>query len=353
MNESEREELVRQLGRCARAKPIQDLLAERLRRSGVSKEGRRLALQAIAQAGLKETPLEWLDAVAELLAGDDEALLAETVTTLRALSVPKQRVEKLTAALLRLGTTDKLTANTRLRALAAVSGGIPEVLSPLPAFLLKQLDAEQTPTLRSLAADVLAHSKLTTDQLLALADALKSVGPMEVDRLLEAFVQAKEERVGLRVLAALQASPLRASLRIDMIKPRLAKYNAAVQTKAEELYALLNADAAKQREHLDQLFTTLEKGEPSRGQVIFNSKKTACVACHTVGYVGGKIGPDLTLSLCDSQRARPARIDCLSQCQFRAQLRAGAGHHEEGQDVQRRRSQGRPRRARAGVGRDE
>jgi putative heme-binding domain-containing protein len=159
---------------------------------------------------------------------------------------------------------------------------------------VKQLDPEQTPTLRSLAADVLSRSKLTADQLLALADALKNAGPMEVDRLLEAFAQSKEERVGLRVLGSLNASPIRASLSVGMLKPRLAKYNAAVQSKAEELYALLDADAAKQKEHLDLLVAKLEKGDPSRGQAIFNSKKTACVSCHTVGYVGGKIGPDLT-----------------------------------------------------------
>ena len=27
---------------------------------------------------------------------------------------------------------------------------------------------------------------------------------------------------------------------------------------------------------------------------MFNSTKTSCIACHTIGYVGGKQGPDLT-----------------------------------------------------------
>ena len=294
LNDGEREELAHQCGRCAHAKAIQDLLADRLRSPSATQEERRLVLRSMAQTRLKETPADWLDALTEILATDDEALLADALTTLRGLVVPKPRLEKVAAALVRLGTTDKLTANTRLRALAAAPGGVAGVSAPLFTFLVKQLDAEQPATSRALAADVLGHAKLNADQLLALADGLKTVGPMEVDRVLEAFAQSTEERVGLRLLTALDASPIRASLRIDMIKPRLAKYNAAVQKKAEELYAILNADVAKQNEHLEQLVASLEKGDVNRGQAIFNSKKTSCVSCHTVGYVGGKIGPDLT-----------------------------------------------------------
>jgi putative membrane-bound dehydrogenase-like protein len=294
MKDADRDELVRQLARFARAKPIQELLAERLRGPSVSTDGRRLAMQAMAQAGLKETPAAWLDGLAALLAVDDEAVIPEVLTTVRALTIPKERTDKITSALLRIATSDQAPVNTRLRALAAAPGGLAEVKSPVFELLVKHVDAEQPQVLRSLAADVLSRSKLTTDQLLALSDALKNTGPMEVDRLLETFVQSKDEPVGLRVLAALNVSPIRGSLRIDMIKPRLAKYNAAVQTKAEELYAILDADAAKQREHLDHLLATLEKGDAVRGQVIFNSQKTACVSCHTIGYVGGKVGPDLT-----------------------------------------------------------
>ncbi|HEY1783954.1 MAG TPA: heme-binding protein, partial [Pirellulales bacterium] len=31
------------------------------------------------------------------------------------------------------------------------------------------------------------------------------------------------------------------------------------------------------------------------GHAVFNSKKAACIGCHAVAYVGGQIGPDLTL----------------------------------------------------------
>jgi putative heme-binding domain-containing protein len=31
-----------------------------------------------------------------------------------------------------------------------------------------------------------------------------------------------------------------------------------------------------------------------RGQSVFNSQKAACASCHAIGYLGGKVGPDLT-----------------------------------------------------------
>ena len=31
-----------------------------------------------------------------------------------------------------------------------------------------------------------------------------------------------------------------------------------------------------------------------RGQAVFNGTKAACSSCHAIGYLGGKVGPDLT-----------------------------------------------------------
>jgi putative heme-binding domain-containing protein len=31
-----------------------------------------------------------------------------------------------------------------------------------------------------------------------------------------------------------------------------------------------------------------------RGQAVFNSALTACATCHAIGYLGGRVGPDLT-----------------------------------------------------------
>ena len=53
-------------------------------------------------------------------------------------------------------------------------------------------------------------------------------------------------------------------------------------------------DAAKQRAKLEELVANLKSGDIRRGQAVFNSTKAACSSCHAIGYLGGRIGPDLT-----------------------------------------------------------
>src|SRR5262249_18023381 len=134
-----------------------------------------------------------------------------------------------------------------------------------------------------------------SERLIALTETFKSVTPMEVDRLLEAYVQSTDERVGLALVAALKEAPIRSSLRVDQVKTRLAKYSSKVQEYAEvELYAALNADLAKQRAKLEEMLGSLGEGDVRRGQAVFNGTKAACSTCHAIGYLGGNVGPDLT-----------------------------------------------------------
>jgi putative heme-binding domain-containing protein len=161
-------------------------------------------------------------------------------------------------------------------------------------FLRAQLGSDQPAGTRSTAVDVLSRAKLTSEHLLALIDALKTIGPMEVDRLLETFAQSADEKVGRSLIAALTGSPIRSSLRVDMLKPRLAKFGPDVQKQAEELYAVLNADLAKQQARLEELLAGMKDGDSRRGQAIFYSAKASCSSCHAIGYLGGTIGPDLT-----------------------------------------------------------
>jgi len=161
-------------------------------------------------------------------------------------------------------------------------------------FLRAEVGGDRPVATRSLAADVLSRARLTNEQLVTLAGSLKAVGPMELDRLLEAFARSSDERVGRSLVAALKASPVLSSLRVETLKPRLTKFGAAIARQAEELYAALDVDAAEQKAQLEKTLASLKGGDIRRGQAVFNSQKAACVACHAIGYLGGKIGPDLT-----------------------------------------------------------
>jgi putative heme-binding domain-containing protein len=291
---AEREELAALLARFASDKAVQGLLAERLREQAASRAERQTVLRAMARSHLKPPPADWLAALTQVLSGGDVELVREAVTAARQLPVPPQKSEAVVAALRKIGDDAKAPVDVRLAALAAVPGGLGEVPPPLFAFVREHLDREQLVAVRSLAAEVLAHAKLGREQLLALAGSLKDVSPMEVDRLLEALARTTDDAVGLAAVEGLKASPLRTSLRAEVIKPRLAKFGPKVRQEAEGLYAALDADAAGQRAKLEKLLGTVGKGDVRRGQAVFNGTKAACSSCHAVGYLGGKVGPDLT-----------------------------------------------------------
>jgi putative heme-binding domain-containing protein len=161
-------------------------------------------------------------------------------------------------------------------------------------YLLDRLDPEQPVSVRSSAVQIFSKAKLSQEQLGRLAEAIGRVGPLEVDRLLGVFEQSTDATVGHKLLAALSGSPTLAALSVGMLKPRLAKFPQDVQDEAEKLYARLDRKASEARARLEELLESLPAGDVRRGQLIFNSTKAACSSCHAIGYLGGKLGPDLT-----------------------------------------------------------
>ncbi len=282
------------LARFAATPAIQQLLAASVRDVQVVPEVRRRALRAMAGARLKTIPEVWMTALTEVLHTGDAETVREAVAAARALPAPKQQAEGFVRALLRVGQETNYADLLRLNALAAVSPGLSEVKPEVFSFLVARLPQEQPVVSRSLVADVLSRAQLSSEQLLALAGVLKTTGPMEGQRLLEAFTRTTDEKVGLALVAALSDPDVRIGLRSEMLKQRLEKYPETVKKAAAPLYARLDGDLTRQRAQLDALVPLVKEGDVRRGQAVFNSPKAACAACHTIGYVGGKVGPDLT-----------------------------------------------------------
>jgi putative heme-binding domain-containing protein len=115
---------------------------------------------------------------------------------------------------------------------------------------------------------------------------------MELERVLDAFANCRDDRVGERLLTVL--ATMKPALRVGTLRPRLAKFGPAVSAQVEKLFAEIDSESTKQGERLERMLGNLKSGDIRRGQAVFNSQKAACFACHAVGYLGGSIGPDLT-----------------------------------------------------------
>jgi putative membrane-bound dehydrogenase-like protein len=285
-------QLVELLAKLAKGPAIQQLLAEKTRAAARQPQSARLALAAMAASGLKELPEAWAIVLKELLTKNSPQI-AEVLTAIRAIPPAKTQAESFSAALLHVGDTAQ-SPETRLTALSLVPGGAKQISNSQLTLLLSAIDHEQPSNLRGMAADVLSKAKLSSAQLVELGDRLPRANPLELDRLLSAFAQSADDAVGLKLLDVLGSPELRGTLTIDAIKQRLTKYSPAVKSEAQKLFAIINAEYEQQSQRLEETIGALPVGDIRRGQAIFNSTKVSCRNCHTIGYLGGRIGPDLT-----------------------------------------------------------
>ena len=294
LTEAEREEMKQQLAQFARDGSIQELMAALLKEPATPAGIREVVLRAMALAGLKETPVNWAGAVGSCLEQNDQQLLRSAVATARVLSQVKTNAPNFDEALRRIGGNEGHPADLRLEALAALPNGLLSVEPELLRFLCTNLDSTRPVSARGAAASVLARAKLTDQQLLALADTLKTVSPLDTSKLLGAFEHSTNEAVGLKLMGALKESKGLASLHPDLLRALMVKYPLTVQLKGGELLSLLKVDTAKQAAHIDELLGALKNGDVRHGQAVFNNPKAACASCHAIGYLGGQVGPDLT-----------------------------------------------------------
>ena len=292
---ADRNGLEQKLAQFSENLAIQGLLATLVERAP-SKEERLTALRVMTSAAgtrLKVLPTGWIAPLVDALAGEDGEVAAQALAVIRAVPAPKEGAPELRSALLRAGRDTTRPTELRLHALAAITDGLTPVGADLFELLETALGPRGPVSLRSTAAAIIEKATLDDIQLLALTASVRTAGPLELPRLLRAYGNGSEA-AGLAMIAALRESASRASVRADLLRPVLVKYPDGIKKEAENLLASLDVDAAEQARRLEALLPALQGGDVGRGQAVFNSEKAACYGCHAIGYMGGRIGPDLT-----------------------------------------------------------
>jgi putative membrane-bound dehydrogenase-like protein len=142
--------------------------------------------------------------------------------------------------------------------------------------------------------NLLKHFRVNEQELISTLTFLPQLESSDRQQYLTLFDRTRSEPVGLALVKALNTSEMRAKIRVEQVKPILDKYPASVKAEAEKMYAELEKSRAGEIAKFEALVKELPAGDVRRGQVVFHSQKANCKACHTIGYVGGKVGPDLT-----------------------------------------------------------
>lgn len=294
MTPPERDELVNRAVPFLKTPAIQKEIGEALRAT-IDPGSQRAILRGFLRGGLKALPESWVPGLTLALTSSEEAskdafaVLRAIPPTAEQFAIAIRDAKKLNER----GFGKPWTDETRML-IFGVTPGTPEFAAEDFTLAVKLVVNSQPGNTRAAAAEALARAKLSASQLADLAGAFKTANPLELPKLVGVFDKSKDEKVGLALVNALRDPKVRPTIRTEVVKPILDKYPLAVKTEAEKLYGELAEARKGETARLEKLLADMKPGDVRRGQLVFNSAKTNCVACHKVGYVGGTAGPDLT-----------------------------------------------------------
>lgn len=267
----------------------QKLVSETLAAATTRPATRTLLLEVMARCDLGELPAGWSEQLGRCLTDPDPAVAGQAVATIAA-----RRDKSFDEALRALARATPTPAELRLAAWTVLARNGSALETGAFDLLALRL-GEQTPPLERLAAaEALGLATLTAEQQARLLEVIARAGPLELPVLVRAFEKALDAGLGTKLVAALEKAPGLESLTAERVRQVFAAYPAEVQAASAALVKRLGVDLAAQRARLDELTPLLDGGDPARGKLVFQGKKSSCAACHRAQNEGGLVGPDLT-----------------------------------------------------------
>lgn len=231
---------------------------------------------------------EWSPVFDNALATGESELRAAAVA---ALGTAKS--DRFTAALETISRDEQLDPALRFdaaRALLVAKSPIAPAAFDLCEATLKPGNASAH---RSEAVALLTGATLGATERDRLATLLPGFGPVEWGSFPDLFRNIDSAGQAAVVSDALVASPALASLEVEPLKARFAAYPEAA-AKLDAKLAEVEQEKAQRITKIESLVTSMPAADAAEGEKVFASGKGACLICHRVGELGGRIGPDLS-----------------------------------------------------------
>jgi putative membrane-bound dehydrogenase-like protein len=281
------------LARFAKVTTVQQVLARELADADTPSAIRTALLDAMISSGLKTIPASWNAPLLEQLHSTNAAILERAVEAARVLgpaAADKQYVERLG----QLAGEKSASAPLRLRALAAMPAARRPLSEPVMNFLVAHLHIDHPVVVRALAVDILLDSPLNVGQWIDVADALPTIGPMELTRLMEGFGKQRDQALGSTLVDNLGHSPALTSLRAEQLEKYLSGFGTELVASAAPLFETIARENEEKNAKLETVLKLVPEADIRRGLAVFRDTRAACITCHQMAYLGGQIGPDLS-----------------------------------------------------------
>ena len=253
-------------------------------------ESRRAAWRLIAASGGMQPAPGWAGALKTALGAappGDTALVLDAIANLR--------TNEFAGVLKDFAGDEKRPPALRLKALSAglkKGAAIPDGSFSLLTGVLAD---GASISARIEAARILGVAKLSKPQLLKLAPAIATLGPLELREVIRAFRKFNDAETGSAFASALKAALSLASLQESEVRTLLSGYPPGVfEIVAPALREIAAEDDARRRRLEALPALVVAKGRAGEGRKVFEAGKGTCIACHRIGEVGNLVGPNLS-----------------------------------------------------------
>jgi len=250
-------------------------------------------LDSIRQMGDQHMPTEWTDPlVSWIQTGTDESLprICDAIQAAKFQDHDKVTVAN---ALRSRAVKEDTQSELKLRLLSA-SPTVDLLLSERNAKLIIEKLTESESPYASIAETALARVNLLPTTAKMLIENLANVPPLYLQTTIDAVLRCNDPELDGLLLKQLSPLPGLKSLAIDRVMNGLRERPDSVKDQWKSIMESASRPPEDIAKNLEDWLARLPSGDAARGYQVFRSSKAACSGCHQVGYIGGRLGPELS-----------------------------------------------------------
>jgi len=251
------------------------------------------AILALSYVQGQATPDAWIAPIAEWMSHTNQITALRLAASLSQVKWTLPQDASVVAALLAKVNDPSTPTSERIRfvfALPPATEGVHEdVLTTIASGLTSD---DESMTTASMTA--LPHLRLPLSTATALIEQLEGVSPVNLQPVMTAILLVNDAKIDATLLAKFPTLTSAKSVPQSAILNAIGNRPQSVRKTWSSTLETITAPPADISRVIDDWLAKLPEGDAARGHKVFRGSKAACVQCHQVGYVGGKVGPELT-----------------------------------------------------------
>ena len=251
-------------------------------------------LICLQQTSGDRIPGEWSAPLASWIKVTSNDTLMRIANALRKVKFSEDDRIKIATELRARAERNLLDAPEVAMAALASSTNLSEPLSnPCATLIVKQLTAPES-KLANLADAALSRSLLNVESAHSLLAVLEQVPSLYLQTTIDALLRCSNAEIDQALVEKLPFVPGIKTLAVEKV---IASVNGRPDDVKKKWAAMMQAAIRPPEniaEELDSWVKRLPHGDAKKGYQVFSNAKAACSSCHQIGYVGGRLGPELS-----------------------------------------------------------